>query len=151
MIYSQTGFEPATDIDLETGVVYQDDIDITCQWVVDSPEVTETVVVAEYPNGGKDIETRVIEPEHGHWQSYDDIPSDLVNVPEDYPHDMIFTDTVSVERYRPYTQEELDDIEANKALQEEAAKRAEFMNALPETMGSIDAAICELYEMMMGE
>lgn len=154
-VYEETGFEVEKNPNDEYGFVFASSVEVIKAWNVDSPAVTERVVVAEYPNGGQDVEEKVIEPEKGHWEcTDDDIPSDiadLVEVPDDHPRGDVYAGCVNIDRYHRYTPEE---IEENDRIEEAAQKQRErddFIDTLPETVADTDAAICELYEMLIGE
>ena len=70
------------------------------RYIVDSEAITHEEVIAEYPNGGKDIVIVVDIPERGHWETRLDT-GEIIDfngtIPEDAPHDIIFEDF----EYRP--------------------------------------------------
>ena len=76
--------------------------------------------VTEYPNGGKDVQ-RVV-----------DVPG--VQAQEEW------VEQVPIQRYVRYTAEEL-------AAQEEARKKAEALDRLPETVAALQAALADADEM----
>ena len=121
----------------ETGAVVENP-DLTLGYLVDDTEpvehpavegveeVSHYETVAEYPNGGKDVQ-RVV-----------DVPG--------VPAQAAWTEQVPVQRYIRYTAEEL-------AAQEEARKKQEAKDKLPETVADLmqqltdlQLALCELYE-----
>ena len=84
-------------------------------------EVSHYETVAEYPNGGKDVQ-RVV-----------DVPG--------VPAQAAWTEQVPVQRYIRYTDEEL-------AAQEEARKKAEARKKLPERVDALEAANNDIILMM---
>ena len=89
-------------------------------------EVSHYETVAEYPNGGKDVQ-RVV-----------DVPG--------VPARPAWTEQLPIKRYIRYTAEEL-------AAQEEARKKQQEREKLPETVADLmqqltdlQLALCELYE-----
>lgn len=143
--------------DLEAGYLVTEDMPVTLTWVVDVPEITETFVKKEYPNGGKDIGRRVTQEEEGHWE-VTDINGDIVEhfdseIPDGIPHDHPVPDVWQFQRYIPYTAEELAQREADRleaeAAQVKAEEREEMLEELPDTLASTDEAICALYEMVL--
>ena len=79
-------------------------------------EVSHYETVAEYPNGGKDVQ-RVV-----------DVPG--------VPAQAAWTEQMPVQRYIRYTAEEL-------AAQEEARKKQEAKDKLPETVAALNAALAD--------
>ena len=116
----------------ETGAVVENP-DLTLGYLVDDTEpvehpavegveeVSHYETVAEYPNGGKDVQ-RVV-----------DVPG--------VPAQAAWTEQVPVQRYIRYTDEEL-------AAQEEARKKAEARKKLPERVDALDAANNDIILMM---
>ena len=84
-------------------------------------EVSHYETVAEYPNGGKDVQ-RVV-----------DVPG--------VPAQAAWTEQVPVQRYIRYTDEEL-------AAQEEARKKAEAREKLPERVDVLETANDDIILMM---
>ena len=89
-------------------------------------EVSHYETVAEYPNGGRDVKK-------------------IIDVPG-VPAQAAWTEQVPVQKYIRYTAEEL-------AAQEEARKKQEAKDKLPETVADLmqqltdlQLALCELYE-----
>ena len=83
-------------------------------------EVAHYETVAEYPGGGKDVQ-RVV-----------DVPG--------VPARPAWTEQLPIKRYIRYTAEEL-------AAQEEARKKAEAREKLPETVAALQAALADADEM----
>ena len=83
-------------------------------------EVAHYETVAEYPGGGKDVQ-RVV-----------DVPG--------VPARPAWTEQLPIKRYIRYTAEEL-------AAQEEARKKAEARDRLPETVAALQAALADADEM----
>ena len=79
-------------------------------------EVSHYETVAEYPNGGRDVR-KVI-----------DVPG--------VPAQAAWTEQMPVQRYIRYTAEEL-------AAQEEARKKQEAKDELPETVAALNAALAD--------
>ena len=79
-------------------------------------EVSHYETVTEYPNGGKDVQ-RVV-----------DVPG--------VPAQAAWTEQMPVQRYIRYTAEEL-------AAQEEARKKQEAKDKLPETVAALNAALAD--------
>ncbi len=116
----------------ETGAVVENP-DLTLGYLVDDTEpvehpavegveeVSHYETVAEYPNGGKDVQ-RVV-----------DVPG--------VPAQAAWTEQVPVQRYIRYTDEEL-------AAQEEARKKAEARKKLPERVDALEAANNDIILMM---
>ena len=111
----------------ETGAVVENP-DLTLGYLVDDTEpvehpavegvdeVSHYETVAEYPNGGRDVR-KVI-----------DVPG--------VPAQAAWTEQVPVQRYIRYTAEEL-------AAQEEARKKQEAKDKLPETVAALQAALAD--------
>ena len=83
-------------------------------------EVAHYETVAEYPGGGKDVQ-RVV-----------DVPG--------VPAKPAWTEQLPIKRYIRYTAEEL-------AAQEEARKKQEAKDKLPETVAALQAALADADEM----
>ena len=115
----------------ETGAVVENP-DLTLGYLVDDTEpvehpavegveeVSHYETVAEYPNGGKDVQ-RVV-----------DVPG--------VPAKPAWTEQLPIKRYIRYTAEEL-------AAQEEARKKQEAKDKLPETVAALQAALADADEM----
>lgn len=111
----------------ETGAVIENP-DLTLGYLVDETEpvehpavegveeVSHYETVAEYPNGGKDVR-KVI-----------DVPG--------VPAQAAWTEQMPVQRYIRYTEEEL-------AAREEARKKQEANDKLPETVAALRAALAD--------
>ena len=115
----------------ETGAVVENP-DLTLGYLVDDTEpvehpavegveeVSHYETVTEYPGGGRDVR-KVI-----------DVPG--------VPAQAAWTEQVPVQRYIRYTAEEL-------AAQEEARKKQEAKDKLPETVAALQAALADADEM----
>ena len=111
----------------ETGAVVENP-DLTLGYLVDDTEpvehpavegveeVSHYETVAEYPNGGRDVQ-KVI-----------DVPG--------VPAQAAWTEQVPIQKYIRYTAEEL-------AAQEEARKKQEAKDQLPETVAALRAALAD--------
>lgn len=146
--------------DPELGELKAETIPVWHRWIVDKPAVMQEQVVAEYPEtGGKDIEYVVVEPEEGHWQTYDangDVVKDYDGeYDEKWPHG---TDGIYGEftygLYTPYTAEEIEKRrkekeEADREL-EEAQKKAEerekFLVTAPKRIDVLESGVDDSYD-----
>lgn len=144
--------------DLAAGKVERRSVPVGLAWVVDSPEVAEERVVAEYPEtGGRDVALVVVSPEEGHWEASWDFagpcPYDE-EVPPDWPHGECRT-LWDVGVWVPYTAEELAERARLAAEREELAKKAgereAMISALPDEQAAQDDALCALYELAEGQ
>ena len=118
-------------IDDKTGLEIQNP-DLTQGWLHDEteavehpaqegvPELSHYETVAEYPSGGKDVR-KVIDR-------------------EGVPAQDAWTEQVPIQRYIRYTAEEL-------AAQEEARKKQEAKDKLPDTVAALQAALADADEM----
>lgn len=84
---------------------------------------------------GEIIETDYVAPEA--YDTIDNVTKFALN-PEDFER---------VRMYRLYTDMDYQLIESNKKNQE----REEMLSDLPDTLSTIDDALCFMYEMMIGE
>ena len=100
--------------DLTLGYLVDDTEPVEHPAVEGVEEVSHYETVAEYPNGGKDVQ-RVV-----------DVPG--------VPAQAAWTEQMPVQRYIRYTAEEL-------AAQEEARKKQEAKDKLPETVAALQAAL----------
>ena len=107
--------------DLTLGYLVDDTEPVEHPAVEGVEEVSHYETVAEYPNGGKDVQ-RVV-----------DVPG--------VPAQAAWTEQVPVQRYIRYTDEEL-------AAQEEARKKAEARKKLPERVDALEAANNDIILMM---
>ena len=102
--------------DLTLGYLVDDTEPVEHPAVEGVEEVSHYETVAEYPNGGKDVQ-RVV-----------DVPG--------VPAQAAWTEQVPVQRYIRYTAEEL-------AAQEEERKKQEAKDKLPETVAALNAALAD--------
>ena len=102
--------------DLTLGYLVDDTEPVEHPAVEGVEEVSHYETVAEYPNGGKDVQ-RVV-----------DVPG--------VPAQAAWTEQMPVQRYIRYTAEEL-------AAQEEARKKQEAQDKLPETVAALNAALAD--------
>ena len=102
--------------DLTLGYLVDDTEPVEHPAVEGVEEVSHYETVAEYPNGGKDVQ-RVV-----------DVPG--------VPAQAAWTEQMPVQRYIRYTAEEL-------AAQEEARKKQEAKDKLPETVAALNAALAD--------
>ena len=106
--------------DLTLGYLVDDTEPVEHPAVEGVEEVSHYETVTEYPGGGRDVR-KVI-----------DVPG--------VPAQAAWTEQVPVQRYIRYTAEEL-------AAQEEARKKAEAWEKLPETVAALQAALADADEM----
>ncbi len=102
--------------DLTLGYLVDDTEPVEHPAVEGVEEVSHYETVAEYPNGGKDVQ-RVV-----------DVPG--------VPAQAAWTEQMPVQRYIRYTAEEL-------AAQEEERKKAEARKKLPDTVAALHAALAD--------
>lgn len=107
--------------DLDGGRLVREERPIFHRYEVVREEEGHHEVVAEYPNGGKDVEWVVDVPEEGRWVAYDadgaEVETDAV-IPDDAPHEMEIPDVDSFYRYVLLTAEELAERARAKAQAE---------------------------------
>lgn len=135
-----------TDPDLEAGYLTYETMKVTHNWVVDSPEEGEIVVIAEYPNGGKDTEWQVTKPEEGHFDTRDEDGNEVEHfdgeIPDDFPHDVPNPGSWTFARYILYTEEELSAMAEEKAENEyQVAVSTQTFAAIPMMVQLNSAAI----------
>lgn len=128
--------------DLEKGYLTIKTVELTWNYVLESEEEGHWEVIAEYPEtGGKDVEWVVDVPEVGHWAAkYDG--GTLVNM-EDYDGEerpdeswdktVVYTTPWTYQLYTPYTEEELEQIAAEKAENERLNQIADYKTKLADT------------------
>lgn len=97
------------------------------RWVVDEGETGHWETVAEYDNGGRDVEWVVDSPERGHWETLGE-DGGLVEhydgaVADDWPHDSDVRDVWTYGVYHAYTEDELAGIEERRQEQEAEAEK----------------------------
>ena len=102
--------------DLTLGYLVDDTEPVEHPAVEGVEEVSHYETVAEYPNGGKDVQ-RVV-----------DVPG--------VPAQAAWTEQVPIQKYVRYTAEEL-------AAQEEERKKAEAREKLPDTVAALHAALAD--------
>lgn len=97
--------------DLEQGRIVERSLEYMLSWIIDTPATLERRVVAEYPNGGKDIATVEVSPEIGHWvatlENGDTLPF-IPYVPDGADKSQPIVVTSIYESYEPYSEEELE-------------------------------------------
>lgn len=119
--------------DLERGKLSQESRLITLRYEIAQPERGHYEVIAEYPNGGKDVEWIIDAPEKGSWKAYGEDGGEVetdVTVPDGAPRELAITEVEEYLRFVPYTEAELEEIARQKRLEEaETAKRARMEEA----------------------
>lgn len=77
--------------DLTQGRLVPDYRPVIHRYIITQEEQGHYDVIAEYPNGGKDVAWKIDVPEVGHWATYDlnnkEIEFDGV-IPDDAPHEL---------------------------------------------------------------
>lgn len=152
IINTETG-EHIKEYNAELGKVQTKEFNVEYRYVVDRPAVRETRVVAEYPNGGKDIATVEIEPEKGHWEVVNDFGKVL-----DYPiqydtkgfdKTKTIPDVYKITYFTPFTETEIKKIEAEKAkLEEEFQITQDAIKKLPDTIETQNDIVLVLAELL---
>lgn len=108
MIILDENNNPLTDPDLSKGRLIDDWRRVFHRYVVDAEAISHEEVVAEYPNGGKDVAIVIDAPEQGHWETRLE-SGELIDfdgtVPDDAPRDSVLEDLEPVQRYRAYNAE----------------------------------------------
>lgn len=142
------GFATVENPDLEKGRIEQRAVEVSCRYAVEREKQGEFRVVAEYDNGGKDVEFVETSPEVGAWHVYRDgaeWPECPLAVPDDWPHEQAVETTVFIDVYTPYTDEELAAIkerrEAAEKAAQEAADKAEVMDSLPDAVADLSEVV----------
>lgn len=150
--------------DMDAGTVEPEDVGLLYEWVVDAAEETHEEVMAEYPNGGRDVAIVVDAEERGHWSAMALLPGGEAEVewadpvPDDWPHEPC-SNIMTIGRYRLYTADELAEAAARRAeaerAEKEAAERAAYLAKAPARTDALetdvldhDEAITGLYESM---
>lgn len=140
-----------TNPELEKGELFYEQMRVIHTWIVDIEEQTHEEVVAEYPNGGKDVAIVIDVEEQGHWETRDHsgkIVDFDGSIPDDMPHENPVEDVWEFQRYRAYTEDELAEIAKRKeeaeAAAAKAAEREEFLEGAPERMDNAEIGMGEL-------
>lgn len=137
--------------DLEKGMLAKEQMRVVHTWIVDVEEQTHEEVIAEYPNGGKDVAIVIDVEEQGHWETRDE-DGNVVDfdgfIPDDMPHENPVEDVWQFQRYRVYTEDELAEIAKRKeeaaAAAAKAAEREELLEGAPERMDNAEIGMGEL-------
>lgn len=149
MIVLDENMNEISEPDLDAGWLEEHSIGVSHRYIVDVEEVAHEEVVAEYPNGGKDVEYVVDIEEQGHWETRDrdgNLIDIGVIVPDDAPKEQTISDTYQFFIYKPYTPDELLAFEKQK---QQAEAREAFLADAPVIQAEQDAAITDLYEMIL--
>lgn len=137
--------------ELEKGELSFEQVRVVHTWIVDVEEESHEEVVAEYPNGGKDVAIVIDVEEQGHWETRDH-SGNIVDfdglIADDMPHENPVEDIWQFQRYRVYTEDELAEIAKRKeeaeAAAAKAAEREEFLEGAPERMDNAEIGMGEL-------
>lgn len=133
--------------DLTIGYLEDSHKSVTHRYIIDVEEITHEEVIAEYPNGGKDVEYVVDVEEQGHWETVDENGESIDFdgfIPDDMPKEQEISDTWGFYIYKLYTKEQLDELEKAKQEAEaemaKAEEREEFLESAPNRIDTIEAA-----------
>lgn len=136
MVYFDENMNAIETPNLEAGTVTENPMQVTYAWVVDQPEQSHEEVVAVYEKtGGKDIRKVIDQPEQGHWEVTDENGRMLPivdEVPPDWPKGEPIKQMYTAHVYRPYTKEELAEIEAARKQAENQPTNEDLMLAIAE-------------------
>lgn len=137
-----------TDPDLESGKLVEENQPVTYRYEITQHEQGHYETIAEYPNGGKDVEWVVDVIEEGRWVAYDEsgeeVEIDTV-IPDDAPHEIDIPTLDVFYRYILYTEDELAEIAEQKAQAEAAAQKAEEQQAFLDTAPSYFSALTSAF------
>lgn len=118
MIILDENNNPLINPDLSKGRLIDDWRRVFHRYVVDAEAISHEEVVAEYPNGGKDVVVVIDVPEQGHWETRLE-SGELIDfdgtIPDDAPRDSALEDLEPVQRYRAYTAEVAPQLRASVA------------------------------------
>lgn len=141
------------DPDADAGRLEPQTRPVTHRWVVDVAEKSHEEVVAEYPNGGKDVAIVVDAEEEGHWETFleDGTAVDFEDaIPGDAPHGQDVPGYQQYLLYTPYTDDELEEIARRKAEAEELRAKAEereaYLEQAPQAQEDVMDALAEVGE-----
>lgn len=119
MIILDENNNPLTDPDLSKGRLIDDWRRVFHRYVVDAEAISHEEVVAEYPNGGKDVAIVIDVPEQGHWETRLE-SGELIDfdgtIPDDAPRDSVLEDLEPVQRYRAHNAEVAPQLRASAAI-----------------------------------
>lgn len=119
MIILDENNNPLTDPDLSKGRLIDDWRRVFHRYVVDAEAISHEELVAEYPNGGKDVAIVIDVPEQGHWETRLE-SGELIDfdgtIPDDAPRDSVLEDLEPVQRYRAHNAEVAPQLRASAAI-----------------------------------
>lgn len=122
MVIFDTNNEIVESPDLTKGEVDTVTVSVVHRWVWDTDEDGHWETVAEYPNGGRDVEWVVDTEATGHWETLDSEGNPIEHfdgaIPEDLPKDVDNTDVWVYGVYTAYSEEELSRIQRQNAISE---------------------------------
>lgn len=149
-IIDQDG-NPVESPDLDVGRLESESRPVVFRYEVTQHEQGHYETVAEYPNGGKEVEWVVGVPEVGRWVAYDENGAEVetdIEIPDDAPHEIEIPALDERLRYVPYTEEELAEIAERNAQAEAAAQKAEeqqaFLDSAPAYFAALTSAFGEV-------
>ena len=131
--------------DLEKGYLTRKTAKLTWNYILESEEEGHYITLAEYPNGGKDVDWVVDVPEVGHWETkYED--GTLVDMEhydgdeqpdESWDHTIEYTTYWDYQLYTQYTEEELAQIEKDKEKQQLIVQLGDLEQKMSESNDTI--------------
>lgn len=135
---------------LERGYLTRKTAKLTWNYILESEEEGHYITLAEYPNGGKDVEWIVDVPEVGHWETkYED--GTLVDMEhydgdeqpdESWDHTVEYTTHWDYNLYTLYTEEEVAQIEKEKEKEQLLVR----LGDLEQKMYESDAVVMQIVE-----
>ena len=131
--------------DFEKGYFTRKTAKLTWNYILESEEEGHYITLAEYPNGGKDVDWVVDVPEVGHWETkYED--GTLVDMEhydgdeqpdESWDHTVEYTTYWDYQLYTQYTEEELAQIEKDKEKQQLIVQLGDLEQKMSESNDTI--------------
>lgn len=135
---------------LERGYLTRKTAKLTWNYILESEEEGHYITLAEYPNGGKDVEWIVDVPEVGHWETkYED--GTLVDMEhydgdeqpdESWDHTVEYATHWDYNLYTLYTSEELEEIKKEKEKEQLLIQ----LGDLEQKMYESDAVVMQIVE-----
>lgn len=123
--------------DSDKGRLDERELNVVHKYVIDIEEEGHWETIAEYDNGGKDVEWKIDTPESGHWETYRDediLFTDYpVQIPDDWPKEQEINDVFQCNVYIPYTEEELVQVAKDKAKLERQTQIIQLKQNLANT------------------
>ena len=113
------------------------------QYIIDKEAVVDYEVVAEYENGGKDVEAVIVEPERGHFDIVDDDFNPIeysFDIPDYVPKTgEVFSEEINIQRWRRMSAEEVLKKKAEEREEEAKAESIrEFINTGSDRLDTVE-------------